>query len=103
NDQRAACQSPRLERPRLAQASTFSTASAWKTGSHQTGELSARPRSLLPALQQVADFREQQLLLGQYRSLRLGVYDLVHQSHDEKQNPSDDDEVDDDGEEIAPR
>src|SRR6516225_10203234 len=63
----------------------------------------APPSSLL-ALQQVADLREQNLLLGQCGCLRrLGLHDLIHQLDHEEQNPSDDDEVDDDGEETPPR
>src|SRR6516164_367050 len=61
-------------------------------------------RSSLLALQQVADLREQSLLLGQCGRLRrLGLHDLIYQLDHEEQNPSDDDEVDDDGEETPPR
>src|SRR5262249_48011074 len=61
-------------------------------------------RSSLLALQQVADLREQNLLLGQCGRLRrLGLHDLIHQLDHEEQHPSDDDEVDDDGEETPPR
>src|SRR5262249_33416083 len=63
----------------------------------------APPSSLL-ALQQIADLREQSLLLGQCgRVRRLGLHHPIHQLDHEEQNPSDDDEVDDDGEETPPR
>src|SRR5262249_36643722 len=55
----------------------------------------------LSGFQDVADFREQQLLLA--RSRRLGLLctqQLVHQLDDEKQDQSNDDEVDDQSDET---
>src|SRR5260221_6313338 len=64
----------------------------------------SRDASPLLALQQVADFREQRLLLGHRRRLRrLRLHDPIHQLDHEEQNPSDDDEIDDDGQETSPR
>src|SRR5215471_9990931 len=64
----------------------------------------SRDLSSVLALQQVADFREQYLLLGQRRRLRRpGLHHLIHQLDHEEQDPSDDDEIDDDGQETSPR
>src|SRR5215471_11837686 len=61
-------------------------------------------RGLLPAFEQITDLREQHLLPRQSRRLRrLGLDHPIHYLDHDEQDPSDDDEVDDDGEEISPR
>src|SRR5262249_60467301 len=63
-----------------------------------------RARGLLPAFEQITDLREQHLLPRQSRRLRrLGLDDPIQDPDHDEQDPSDDNEVEDDGEEISPR
>jgi hypothetical protein len=69
------------------------------------GNVSSRDSAIiLLALEQIANFREQHFLFRQCRRLRrLRLQHTIHQLDHEEQDPSDDDEVDDDGDEISPR